>query len=99
MLLCSVPLHEAETMRGERLKPNGQATMADVVQRAGVSRATASLVLRDSPLVACPTRDRVQAAVEELGYVYNRGPPPCAPRGPRQSASSCPIWLIRSSPR
>jgi len=29
--------------------------------------------LRDSPLVARSTRERVQAAVEELGYVYNRG--------------------------
>ena len=60
-------------MRGERLKPNGQTTLADVAERAGVSRATASLVLRDSPLVARSTRERVQAAVEELGYVYNRG--------------------------
>ena len=60
-------------MRGELLKPNGRTTLADVAQRAGVSRATASLVLRDSPLVARSTRERVQAAVEELGYVYNRG--------------------------
>src|SRR4051812_8818434 len=60
-------------MRREFLKPNGQTTLADVAQRAGVSRATASLVLRDSPLVARATRARVEAAVEELGYVYNRG--------------------------
>src|SRR4051794_35490485 len=60
-------------MRREFLKPNGQTTLADVAQHAGVSRATVSLVLRDSPLVAHSTRERVQAAVEELGYVYNRG--------------------------
>jgi LacI family transcriptional regulator len=44
----------------------------DVAQDAGVSRATASLVLRDSPLVADDTREKVLASMQELGYVYNR---------------------------
>jgi LacI family transcriptional regulator len=48
-------------------------TLADVAEKAGVSRATVSLVLRDSPLVARATRERVEAAVEQLGYIYNRG--------------------------
>ncbi|NED99491.1 LacI family DNA-binding transcriptional regulator [Phytoactinopolyspora halotolerans] len=48
-------------------------TLADVAAHAGVSRATASLVLRESPLVAEQTRQRVLASVEALGYVYNRG--------------------------
>jgi LacI family transcriptional regulator len=47
-------------------------TLADVAERAQVSRATASLVLRDSPLVARATRERALDAVQELGYVYNR---------------------------
>ena len=47
-------------------------TLLDVARHAGVSRATASLVLRESPLVAEKTREQVQASMEALGYVYNR---------------------------
>ncbi|MBO0906133.1 substrate-binding domain-containing protein [Jiella sonneratiae] len=48
-------------------------TLLDVADRAGVSRATASLVVRNSPLVSASTRERVEAAMAELGYVYNAG--------------------------
>lgn len=48
-------------------------TLRDIAARADVSVATASLVLRDSPLVAAKTRARVQAAAQALGYVYDRG--------------------------
>ncbi|WP_242662580.1 LacI family DNA-binding transcriptional regulator, partial [Teichococcus deserti] len=48
-------------------------TLTEVAAQAGVSRATVSLVLRDSPLVAEATRARVQAAAEAVGYLYNRG--------------------------
>lgn len=51
----------------------GRLTLREVAARAGVSRATASLVLRESPLVAAETRARVRAAVDALGYTYNRG--------------------------
>jgi len=44
----------------------------DVARHCGVSRATVSLVLNDSPLVADKTRDQVRQAMTELGYVYNR---------------------------
>lgn len=47
--------------------------LLDVAREAGVSRATASLVLRNSPLVAAATREKVQAAMHSLGYIYNRG--------------------------
>jgi len=56
---------------GDRKK--SRATLLDVARRANVSRATASLVIRNSPLVGAATRSRVEAAMEELGYVYNMG--------------------------
>lgn len=49
-----------------------RVTLRDVAAHAGVSRATASLVLRNSPLVAETTRERVQASMQALGYIYNR---------------------------
>ena len=49
-----------------------RVTLIDVAQHCGVSRATVSLVLNNSPLVAANTRDRVRQAMTELGYVYNR---------------------------
>ncbi|WP_160159247.1 LacI family DNA-binding transcriptional regulator [Streptomyces sp. SLBN-118] len=50
-----------------------RVTLADVAVDAEVSRATVSLVLRESPLVAASTRARVRASMEKLGYVYHRG--------------------------
>lgn len=46
--------------------------MIDVAEAAGVSRATVSLVMTESPLVAKQTRRKVLDAVKDLGYVYNR---------------------------
>ncbi|MBS1102822.1 LacI family DNA-binding transcriptional regulator [Gluconobacter sp. Dm-62] len=48
-------------------------TLNSVAVEAGVSRATASLVLRNSPLVSVETRARVISAMDKLGYIYNRG--------------------------
>jgi LacI family transcriptional regulator len=50
-----------------------RATIIDIAQRAGVSKSTVSLVVSGSPLVKAETRSRVEAAMDELGYVYNRG--------------------------
>jgi LacI family transcriptional regulator len=49
-----------------------RVTLMDIARHCGVSRATVSLVLNDSPLVAAATRDRVRQAMTDLGYVYNR---------------------------
>jgi len=47
-------------------------TLKEIAKHAGVSPATVSLVLRDSPLVAKPTRKRIQSSIDTLGYVYDR---------------------------
>ncbi len=53
-------------------QPARRVTLSDVAADAGVSRATASLVLRGSPLVSDRTREHVRASMRKLGYVYNR---------------------------
>lgn len=50
----------------------GRPTIIDVASHAGVSKSTVSLVLRASPSVRKETRDKVRAAMDDLGYVYNR---------------------------
>jgi len=47
-------------------------TSRDIADIAGVSQATVSRALRNSPLVRQETRDRVQAIARELNYFVNR---------------------------
>ena len=47
-------------------------TIMDVAAHAGVSKSTVSLVLQASPQVRPETRKAVQAAMADIGYVYNR---------------------------
>ena len=49
-----------------------RVTLSAVAAHAGVSRATASLVLRGTGRVSDETRQRVLASMTELGYVYDR---------------------------
>jgi len=60
-------------MDSVRLPGAGQdaPTLASVAERAGVSPITVSRVLRLPGLVAARTRERVEAAMCELGYVPN----------------------------
>lgn len=48
-----------------------RVSIKDVAQRAGVSWKTVSNVVHDRPVVRPETRERVLAAIEELGYVPN----------------------------
>ncbi|HEV2637030.1 MAG TPA: LacI family DNA-binding transcriptional regulator [Actinocrinis sp.] len=48
------------------------ATLETVAEHAGVSRATVSRVINRSPKVSPEARERVQAAIRELGFVPNR---------------------------
>lgn len=51
-----------------------RATLKDVADLAGVSKATVSYILNDAKKTISPeTRDRVQKAIEELGYIPNIG--------------------------
>lgn len=46
--------------------------LSTIAEALGLSTATVSLALRDSPLVADVTRDRIKEKAIELGYIYNR---------------------------
>lgn len=60
-------------MRRQSTAADGQrrATVTDVARRAGVSTATVSRVLNRNYPVAEATRERVESAMRELGYVVN----------------------------
>ena len=47
-------------------------TLADVAERAGVSRQTVSNAVNNPDLLRADTLERVQAAIAELGYSPNR---------------------------
>lgn len=49
-----------------------KATVIDVAKAAGVSKSTVSLVLRGGEGVKADTVHRVNQAIQQLGYVYNR---------------------------
>ena len=46
--------------------------LSTIAEGLGVSTATVSLALRDSPLVADATRERIKEHAREIGYIYNR---------------------------
>jgi LacI family transcriptional regulator len=52
--------------------PSPRVTLTDIAGDACVSRATVSLVLRNVPVVAEETRQRVLSSMRRLGYVYHR---------------------------
>jgi LacI family transcriptional regulator, gluconate utilization system Gnt-I transcriptional repressor len=52
-----------------RKRSTGRVTLAEIASAAGVSAITVSRALRTPEVVSQAVRDRVQAVVEELGYV------------------------------
>ncbi|MDD1782981.1 LacI family DNA-binding transcriptional regulator [Enterovibrio sp. ZSDZ35] len=58
--------------KSPRLAEVRKATVIDVAKAAGVSKSTVSLVLRGSEGVKAETVAKVNIAIEQLGYVYNR---------------------------
>ncbi len=54
------------------ITPVGRVTLHVLAQELGLSTATVSLALRESPVVADATRTRVLEAARERGYVANR---------------------------
>ncbi|WP_084265889.1 LacI family DNA-binding transcriptional regulator [Actinomadura macra] len=61
----------AKTDPGRTRSELPQTSIREVARRAGVSVGTVSNVLNRPDLVAEATRDRVRAAIEELGFVRN----------------------------
>ncbi|MCB1385186.1 MAG: LacI family DNA-binding transcriptional regulator [Nitratireductor sp.] len=51
---------------------SNKVTLSTIADSLGVSTATVSLALRDSPLVADATRARIKEAAARSGYIYNR---------------------------
>ncbi|MEU1086104.1 LacI family DNA-binding transcriptional regulator [Streptomyces sp. NPDC005576] len=59
-------------MVSARVRGGGRPTLEEVAVRAGVGRGTVSRVINGSPRVSDQTRETVEAAIAELGYVPNR---------------------------
>lgn len=58
--------------RGSTAEANGRPNSRDVARHAGVSVGTVSNVLNKPDMVSQATRDKVEEAIRELGFVRNR---------------------------
>jgi len=52
-------------------QPPNNLQMSDIARLAGVSESTVSRALKDSPMIAASTRERIQRLAEDAGYVVN----------------------------
>jgi len=55
-----------------RDKSPRRLTLGHIADHLGLSTATVSLALRDSPLVARETKEKVKETAASFGYIYNR---------------------------
>ena len=62
----------SESVSRKSAKPASRVSLADIAEKAGVSRMTASRVMRDASGFSAETRDRVRAVAGQLGYVPDR---------------------------
>ncbi|WP_049576394.1 LacI family DNA-binding transcriptional regulator [Nonomuraea sp. SBT364] len=53
-------------------RPVGKVTIAEVAERAGVSKGSVSLAMNDKPGVSAATREKVLRAARELGWLPNQ---------------------------
>jgi len=84
----SKPLTDNAPTSPRRRRSSGRATITDVANRANVARITVSRALNDPGTVSPDLRQRIEAAVAELGYVPNRH------AGSLASATSSVVPLI-----
>ena len=57
---------------GAARKLGSKITLSTIADDLGISTATVSLALRDSPLVAEATKETVSVRAKEIGYIYDR---------------------------
>ncbi|WP_209001579.1 LacI family DNA-binding transcriptional regulator [Stappia indica] len=62
----------ASSSRASSRSAHRRITLGDMAAELQVSTATVSLALRNSPLVAAETRERIKAHARSVGYIYNR---------------------------
>ncbi|WP_369789795.1 LacI family DNA-binding transcriptional regulator [Rouxiella sp. WC2420] len=58
-------------MKAKQRRNSGKSTLADVARMTGVSTMTVSRVLREPEKVSPQVREKIEAAISELGYVPN----------------------------
>ncbi|MDR3431866.1 MAG: LacI family DNA-binding transcriptional regulator [Rouxiella aceris] len=58
-------------MKAKPRRNSGKSTLADVAKMTGVSTMTVSRALREPDKVSPQVRDKIEAAINELGYVPN----------------------------
>jgi LacI family transcriptional regulator len=56
----------------ESATKSSRVTLLDIADHCGLSRATVSLVLRESPKIGAATREKVRESMAALGYIYDR---------------------------